>query len=324
MSRFPAVRLRRLRANERSRRTVRETRVPPSSLILPVFVDPTLRRPQGLPALPALTRHPPEALLPLARRAERAGLGGLLLFGRPRRKDPEGTGAWDEAGAVPRALRSLRSRTRLLLVADVCLCAYTTDGHCGYWKEGEVENDRSLVGLARAAVTYARAGADWLAPSAMLDGQVGAVREALDAAGYAGRAILAYSAKSASAFYDPFRDVEDSSPRQGDRRGYQMDYGNPREALREMALDMEEGADLVMVKPGLPQLDLLARARERFPLPLAVYQVSGEYAMMKDAAGAGHLDESRAVPEVLTAFRRAGADVILSYYALEAVEQGWI
>lgn len=324
MSSFPTVRLRRLRAREGSRRMVRETSVHASSLILPVFVDPALRKPQSIPSLPGLTRYPPEGLLPLARRAERAHLGGLLLFGRPLRKDPEGSGAWDEEGSVSRALRSLRPRTRLLLAADVCLCAYTTDGHCGYWRDGGLDNDRSLPSLARVAVSYARAGADWLAPSAMLDGQVQALREALDGSGHSDRAILAYSAKSASAFYDPFREVEGSSPRQGDRKGYQMDYGNAREALREMAMDVEEGADLVMVKPGLPQLDLLARARERFQLPLAVYQVSGEYAMMKDAARAGHLTESRAVPEVLTAFRRAGADVILSYYALEAVEQGWI
>jgi porphobilinogen synthase len=324
MSPYPAVRLRRLRAKEASRRLVRETSVPPSSLILPVFVDPALRRPKPMASLPGLTRYPPEGLLPLVRRAERAHLGGLLLFGRPLRKDAEGSGAWDEDGPVPRALRSLRGRTRLVLAADVCLCAYTTDGHCGYWQDGGVENDRSLPALARVAVSYARAGADWLAPSAMLDGQVQALRQALDRAGHPGQAILAYSAKSASAFYDPFRDVEGSAPRKGDRRGYQMDYGNPREALREMAMDVEEGADLVMVKPGLPQLDLLRSARDRLSVPLTVFQVSGEYAMMKDAARAGHLTEARAVPEVLSAFRRAGADVIITYYALEAVEQGWI
>jgi porphobilinogen synthase len=315
---------RRLRSTERLRESLRETHVRPQQLILPVFLDPSVPDSCPLGSLPGHRLLSVGALSRLAERADSAGLGGLLLFGRPRRKDPRGRGAWDPKGVVPEALRRLSGRTPLTLYADVCLCAYTVDGHCGYWTPRGLDNEATLEALARTALAYARAGASFVAPSAMVDGQVRTLRMSLDAAGLEEVGILSYSAKSASAFYDPFRDAEDSAPRKGDRRGYQMDPSNAREALREIGSDIEEGADIVMVKPGLVQLDLLCRARERFGVPLAVYHTSGEFAMMKAAAERGWVREESAVPEVLRALRRAGADLIITYYALEAAEKGWL
>ncbi len=324
MTGFPVLRLRRLRRTPGIRAALRETDLPPSRLILPVFVDPALDRPAPIPSIPGHFRWPPEGLGPLVERVESAGLGGLLLFGRPSRKDQGGSGAWDPQGAVPRSLRSLRDHSSILRIADVCLCAYTTEGHCGVWGPEGLDNDATLPGLARTAVAYAEAGADWVAPSAMVDGQVGAIRAALDGGGHTETGILAYAAKSASAFYGPFRDAEGSAPATGDRKGYQMDPANPREAMREIQADLDEGADVVMVKPGLPQLDFLSRARARFDIPLAVYHTSGEHAMVKAAAERGWLEEAAAVREILTALRRAGADLIITYHALEAAERKWL
>lgn len=306
------------------RGAVRETSVPPGSLFLPVFVDPSVTEPTPISSMPGQFRWSPEGLGPIAERATRAGIGGLILFGRPAAKVAEGSGAWDPQGSVQRALRSLRGKGDLILATDVCLCAYTTSGHCGYWKDHHLENDRSVEAVARIAVSHAEAGADWVAPSAMLDGQVRHIRSALDAHGFTDTAILAYAAKFASAFYGPFREAEDSAPSEGDRKGYQMDPANAREALHEMRLDAEEGADILMVKPAMTSLDILARARTEFAHPLAAYHVSGEYAMLKAAAARGWLDEPTAVAETLTALRRAGAGLILTYYALEAVESRWV
>lgn len=255
----------------------------------------------------------------LAAEATGDGVAGILLFGRPLVKDELGSGAWSTDGAVARAIRAIKSRSpETVVFTDVCLCAYTTDGHCGVVEGGTVDNDRTLPLLARTAVAHAAAGADLVAPSAMMDHQVSAIRRALDDAGHGGTGILAYSAKFASGFYGPFREAADSTPAVGDRRGYQLDPRNAREALREIALDIEEGADLVMVKPALPYLDVLARARDRFDVPLVAYQVSGEYSMVKAAAAQGWLDEATAVRESLTAIRRAGADLIITYFAREA------
>lgn len=320
----PPARLRRLRKNPRVRSSVRETSISPASLFLPVFVDPTLTAPVPIASIPGHYRWPVSGLDDLAKRAGAAGLGGLLFFGRPTAKDAQGSGAWAPDGAVQRALQALRGRYDLTLVTDVCLCAYTDSGHCGYWVRGNLENESSVEALGKVAVSHARAGADWVAPSAMLDGQVRIIRDALDQAGFRDTAILAYAAKYASALYGPFREAEDSAPLEGDRRGYQMDPANVREALREMQADADEGADVLMVKPALPNLDVLARARPLLHHPLAAYQVSGEYAMIKAAAERGWLEEPRAVAEVLTSIRRAGADLLISYYALEAVESHWI
>ncbi len=321
---YPAVRLRRLRRTPWLRETLRETRIVPQRLFLPIFLDPALSREEPIAAMPGQFRYPLEQADAIVRRAEKARLGGLLLFGRPERKREDGAGAWDPRGVIPRFLRRHSGRTSLTLIADVCLCAYTRSGHCGLGKGGRVDNDTTLSALSKTAVAYASAGADWVAPSAMADGQVSALRAGLDGAGFKDTAILSYGLKSASALYEPFREAEDSAPEVGDRKGYQMDYANAREGLRELALDVEEGADALMVKPGLTQLDLLWRARERFTHPLAAYHVSGEYAQVKAAAEKGWVTEERLVPEILTAFFRAGADLVVTYHALEAVEKGWL
>ncbi len=248
------------------------------------------------------------------------GIPAVILFGIPEKKDETGSGAYDERGIVPQAIRAIREAVgkKLLIVCDVCLCEYTSHGHCGVVKDGEVDNDATLEFLARASVSYARAGADIVAPSDMMDGRVGAIRRALDAKSFFNVAILAYSAKYASVFYGPFRDAADSTPQFGDRRSYQMDPANQREALREIALDIEEGADMVMVKPALPYLDVICRARQEFNCPLAAYQVSGEFSMIVAAAKMGWIDQERAMMESLTSIRRAGADVILTYFAKDA------
>jgi porphobilinogen synthase len=266
--------------------------------------------------MPGVDRYTVENLDSLARDLERAGIRGVLLFGVGRKKDAEGSDAWAPDGLVPAAVRAIRRAAPGLVIAtDVCLCAYTSHGHCGVVRNGSVANDLTCERLARVAVAHARAGADVVAPSAMMDGQVGWIGAALDAAGFEDTAILAYSSKHASAFYGPFREAEESTPAFGDRRGYQMDPRNRREALREMELDAEEGADILMVKPALTSLDLLALAREQFSLPLAAYQVSGEYSMLKLAAAQGLVDERAAVEETLGAIHRAGADLIMTYFA---------
>jgi porphobilinogen synthase len=310
---------RRTRETAAWRRLVRETRLRPAQFILPLFVVPGHDRREPVEAMPGVSRVSPDLALEAARGAARAGVGGLLLFGVPDAKDPQGTGGWDAQGPVPAALRAIRdAELDLVLAADVCLCEYTDHGHCGVLNGSSVDNDATLPLLARCAVAYADAGADVVAPSAMMDGQVGALREALDLAGHQDVAVMAYASKHASAFYGPFREAAGSTPAFGDRRSYQMDPANGREALREMELDAAEGADLLMVKPAITSLDLLARARQRFELPLAAYQVSGEFAMLEAAAERGWIDRRRAVLETLTAIARAGAGILISYYAVEA------
>ena len=311
---------RRLRSTPALRRLVRETRLSPASLLLPVFVDARLTAPQAIASLPGHSRWPVSQVSELAERAKDAAIGGLLLFGLPEEKDDRGTAAADPLGPVPSALRALRSHfPEMVLIADVCLCEYTTHGHCGVLDEsGTVDNDASLPLLADAALAYARAGADIVAPSDMMDGRVTAIRAALDDAGLADTAILSYAAKFASAYYGPFRDAADCAPAFGDRTTYQMDPANGREAIAELAADLAEGADILMVKPAGPYLDVIARARERFGAPLAAYQVSGEYAAIRAAADRGWMDLRGAALESLVGIQRAGADVIVTYFALEA------
>ncbi|HEV8670642.1 MAG TPA: porphobilinogen synthase [Candidatus Limnocylindria bacterium] len=313
----------RLRRSPALRRLVSETRLAPAALLLPVFVDARIDVPSPIASLPGHSRWPVARVAELGDRAARAGIGGLLLFGLPQEKDDRGETAADPLGPVPAALRLLRARLpELVLVADVCLCEYTTHGHCGVLRGDTIDNDATLPLLAGAAVEYARAGADIVAPSDMMDGRVAAIRDALDRASFADTAILSYAAKFASAFYGPFREAADCAPSFGDRSAYQMDPPNAREALAEIASDIDEGADAVMVKPAGPYLDVLARARERFDVPLAAYQVSGEYAALHAAAERGWLDLRRAALESLTAIARAGADVIVTYFALDVA--GWL
>ena len=307
---------RRLRRTPELRRLVRETRLDPAQLLAPLFITSGSGVREPIPSLPGQARLSPDLALAEARRLAGLGVGGLLLFGIPEIKDAEGTGAWDARGPVPAALRAIREAgLGLVLAADVCLCEYTDHGHCGVLHGREVDNDATLPLLARAAVAYADAGADVVAPSAMMDGQVAALRAALDAEGHPEVAIMAYASKHASALYGPFRDAAGSTPSFGDRRAYQMDSANQREALRELSLDEAEGADLLMVKPALTSLDLLALVRRETSLPLAAYQVSGELAMLEAAAERGWLDRRAAALETLLAIRRAGADVIITYLA---------
>ena len=311
MSSFPVTRLRRLRRTGQLRDLVRETSLSVDDLVMPLFVAP-----EALPneRLPGLARHTVESVVRECDELVALGVKAVILFGLPEEKDEEGSGAWIDDGVVQQALRALRPRfPELVLLTDVCLCEYTSHGHCGVLgADGEVDNDASLELIARTAVSHVEAGADVVCPSDMMDGRVGAIRELLPQT-----PIVAYSAKYASAFYGPFRDVADSAPAFGDRRGYQMDPGNVREALRECEQDVAEGADMLMVKPALPYLDVMRAVRDRFDLPLAAYNVSGEYAMIKAAAAAGDLDERAAAIESLTAIRRAGADVVLTYWAKE-------
>ena len=317
------ARHRRLRRTPALRRLVRETRLDPSAFVLPVFVDARIRTPEPITSLPGHQRWPVGRVHELAQRAEAAGVGGLLLFGLPLAKDERGSGASDPAGPVPSALRALRERgTSLALIADVCMCEYTSHGHCGILDGEQVDNDATLPLLAAAAVAYARAGADIVAPSDMMDGRVAALRTALDADGHESIAILSYAAKFASAYYGPFREAAECAPSFGDRAGYQMDPPNRREAIAEMASDLEEGADALMVKPAGPYLDVIASARGRFDVPLAAYQVSGEYAAIHAAAERGWIDLRRAALESLTGIARAGADIIVTYFAVDAA--GWL
>jgi porphobilinogen synthase len=312
VSSFPVTRLRRFRHTASLRGLVRETRLSLDQFVMPLFVAP---EPLANEELPGMARFDVEGLLREAEALATSGVRALLLFGVPEEKDEEATGAWEDDGVVQQALRALRPRfPELVLLTDVCLCEYTSHGHCGVVVDGEVDNDRSLELLARTAVSHAEAGADVVAPSDMMDGRVGAIREALDDHGFETTPILAYSAKYASAFYGPFREAADSAPAFGDRRGYQMDPANVREAIRECKIDLAEGADAIMIKPALPYLDVIRAARETVQVPLAAYNVSGEYAMVKAAARAGWLDERTAALESLTAIKRAGADLIVSYW----------
>jgi porphobilinogen synthase len=313
--------MRRTRQGERMRAMVRETRLDPGAWIYPIFVCPGEGIRTEIPSMPGQFQLSVDKAVDVARQVEKAGVGGLLLFGLPESKDEFGSGAYAEDGIVQRALRAIRQNVSdLVLVGDVCLCEYTDHGHCGVIRDGEILNDPSLDLLARTALSQAQAGADIVAPSDMMDGRVIAIRTRLDGAGRTHVPIMSYAAKYASAFYGPFRDAAGSTPRFGDRRTHQMDPANVREAMAEIRLDLEEGADIIMVKPALPYLDVIREARNRFDAPVAAYQVSGEYAMIEAAARNGWLDRDRTIHEALTGIRRAGADIIITYYALELAE----
>ncbi len=318
---FPIRRMRRLRRTAALRRLVQETHLVPSQLVWPVFVCHGEGVRREVPALPGVYQTSVDELVKDAERAHRLGLGGLILFGLPAAKDPTGSEAYDEQGIVQQAARAVKQAVpELLLIGDVCLCEYTDHGHCGVIQGGAVENDATVYLLGKVAVVQARAGIDVVAPSDMMDGRVAGIRKALDAAGKSGVPIMSYAAKMASAFYGPFREAAGSTPQFGDRQSYQMQGTNADEAMKEIGLDVAEGADIIMVKPALPCLDLIRRAKAEFGSPLAAYQVSGEYAMIKAAAARGMLDETRAMWETLYAIRRAGADIILSYFAPTAAE----
>jgi porphobilinogen synthase len=316
---FPATRPRRLRATSGLRALVRETDLTPDRLVEPLFVEVGLDRRRPIASMPGITRLPLHVAVHEAGRAHALGVA-VLLFGIPDVKDTSGSGAYSRDGVIQRAIATIKdAHPDLVVMTDVCLCEYTDHGHCGLLRaDGSVDNDASLELLAMTAVSHAEAGADVVAPSDMMDGRVRAIREALDQSGHAETPVMSYSAKFSSSFYSPFRDAADSAPIFGDRRSYQMDPANGREALREVALDEDEGADIVMVKPALPYLDVIARVRAVTDLPLAAYSVSGEYAMFKAAAGAGYLDERTAVLEALMSIRRAGADILITYHAKDA------
>src|SRR5438270_4105558 len=317
---FPQTRLRRLRTTSALRDLVRETRLEPADLVSPMFVAHGIDRREPIQAMPGVDRLSIAHAVEEAGEAAALGIPAVLLFGLPAAKDEEGSGAWDDEGIVQLATRAIKdAHPELIVVTDLCLCEYTSHGHCGVVREdGSVDNDATVELLARTAISQARAGADVIAPSDMMDGRVGIIREALDEDGHTDTPILAYSAKFASAFYGPFREAADSTPAFGDRRGYQMDPANGSEALRETLLDVEEGADILMVKPALPYLDLIRRIKDETGMPLAAYNVSGEYAMVKAAAAAGYLDERASVLETLTSIRRAGADIVITYHAKDA------
>jgi porphobilinogen synthase len=316
---FPTHRKRRLRTTEAMRRLVRETRLEPSQLVLPLFTCPGEGVRREIGSMPGNFQLSIDELVKECESALSLGLGGVILFGIPETKDEFATEAYAENGIAQRAVRAVkRSVPGLVVITDVCNCEYTSHGHCGHVVDGDVDNDTTLAWLAEAALSHARAGADIVAPSDMMDGRVAAIRHSLDAHGFEKTAILAYAAKFASVFYGPFREAAESTPQFGDRRSYQMDPANGREAMHEMELDLEEGADMLMVKPALPYLDLIRQARDRFPVPIGAYQVSGEFSMIVAAARNGWLDLDRAIMESLTSIRRAGADLILTYFAKDA------
>ncbi len=319
---FPIHRKRRLRASEPMRDLVRETRLDPAQFILPLFVVPGKGIRKAISSMPGNFQLSIDELIKECADLGTLGVGGIILFGIPDSKDELATGAYAEDGIVQQAIRALRSEyPKLLIVTDVCNCEYTSHGHCGFIKDNDVDNDVTLDWLAKAALSHARAGADIVAPSDMMDGRVGAIRARLDENGFNRIPILSYAAKYASVFYGPFREAAESTPQFGDRRSYQMDPGNGREAIHEMELDLEEGADMLMVKPAMPYLDIIRAARERFPVPIAAYQVSGEFSMIHAAARNGWLDLERAMMESLTSIHRAGADIILTYFAREAARK---
>jgi len=320
---FPMTRLRRMRRTETLRGLVRETELAPSHLIQPAFVVAGEGVREEVPSMPGVERFSISELVAEATEIVATGVGALLLFGIPAEKDETGSGAYDEEGVVQMAVRALKeAHPDLIVITDVCLCEYTSHGHCGFLREGEVDNDITVELLAKTAISHAEAGADAVAPSDMMDGRVGTIRHQLDEEGHAGVPIIAYSAKYASALYGPFRDAASSKPQSGDRRGYQLDPANGDEAVREAMLDLEEGADMLMVKPATAYLDVVRRVKDETRAPVAAYHVSGEYSMLKAAAANGWIDERAAVLETLTSIRRAGADVIVTYYAKEAA--GWL
>ena len=312
---------RRLRASAGIRNMVRETQLSVHDFVYPIFVVPGINIRKEIPSLPGQYHLSADQALETARQAAALGIPAVLLFGLPEYKDAKGSSAWDMKSPVQRAMMLIKKALPdLVVIGDVCLCEYTDHGHCGLLKGQEVDNDPTLDLLARVAVSQAKAGADVIAPSDMMDGRVAAIREALDVEGFAQRSIMAYSAKYASAFYGPFREAADSAPKFGDRRAYQMDPANVREAMKEVDLDVSEGADIIMVKPAMAYMDVISKVREGFELPVAAYNVSGEYAMVKAAAANGWMEEQRTTLEILTGIKRAGADIIITYHALEAAE----
>jgi porphobilinogen synthase len=316
----PFIRPRRLRVSEAVRALVRETVITPADFVYPLFIVPGEKIRAEIPSMPGVYHLSADTAAEEAQRAYGLGIPAVLVFGLPEYKDEQGSGAWDERQPVQRAIaRIKRAVPGLAVISDVCLCEYTSHGHCGLLKEQDVDNDATLALLAKTALSHAAAGADMVAPSDMMDGRVAAIREALDANGFDNVSIMSYAAKYASAYYGPFRDAAQSAPQFGDRRSYQMDPANAREALKEVELDIEEGADIVMVKPALAYLDIVRQVRDSFDLPVAAYNVSGEYAMVKAAAAKGWVDERRTVLEALTGIKRAGADIIITYHALDAV-----
>ena len=316
---FPATRLRRLRRTDTLRGLVRETELSPAHLIQPAFVVAGAAGREEIPSMPGVERFSISGLVEEAGEIVASGVGAILLFGIPASKDESGSAAYDDEGIVQMAVRALKEEVpELTVITDVCLCEYTSHGHCGFVRDGEVDNDISVELLAKTAISHAEAGADAVAPSDMMDGRIGSIRFQLDEEGHADTPIVAYSAKYASAFYGPFRDAAESTPEFGDRRGYQMDPANAAEAVREAELDLEEGADMLIVKPATPYLDVVRRVKDATGAPVAAYHVSGEYSMLKAAAQNGWIDERRAVVETLTSIRRAGADAIVTYYAKEA------
>ena len=316
---FPSNRPRRLRRSEALRGLVRETRLTTAGLIYPMFVCPGANVRNEVGSMPGVYQQSADQIVEECREVEALGIPGVILFGLPESKDARGTSSTSAHGVVQKAIEAIRkANLKLLVITDVCLCEYTDHGHCGVIENGDVANDATLPILAAQALSHARAGADIVAPSDMMDGRVGAIRDALDEHKFQDIAILAYAAKYCSGFYGPFREAADSAPQFGDRRSYQMDPANAREALKEVAMDIEEGADMVMVKPALPYLDVIRRVREAFDVPLGAYNVSGEYAMVKAAAQKGWLDEKRVTLEILTGIQRAGADIILTYHAKDA------
>ena len=318
---FPAYRPRRLRKNENFRRLIRETRLSVDDLIYPLFVVEGKGIKKPIESMPGNYQMSVDNLVKEVREAKTLGIPGVLLFGIPEKKDDVASGAFAGDGVIQKAVKQIKDAVPdILVITDVCLCEYTSHGHCGMLKGGDVDNDPTIDVLAETAVSHAKAGADMVAPSAMMDGQVGAIRDGLDEAGFEAVPIMAYSAKYASCFYGPFREAAESAPQFGDRKAYQMDPPNVAEAVREMSLDIEEGADIIMVKPALPYLDVIRTAREEFDLPIAAYNVSGEFAMIKAAARLGWLDGERAMMEALTAIKRAGADIILTYFAKDAAK----
>lgn len=316
---FPAVRMRRLRRTPALRSMMQRVSLRSSDFIYPLFVDENLRKPLQIASMPGICRFPVSGVVDEAKSVAKSGVKAVLLFGLPKTKDDDGSGAYAASGGVQKAIASLKKEfaDELVVITDVCLCEYTSTGHCGVVKNGGVINDPTLELLQKVAVSHAQAGADIVAPSGMMDGQVKAIRESLDDAGFAETAIMAYSAKYASGFYGPFRDAAECAPQFGDRKSYQMGSGNADEAMREIELDVNEGADIIMVKPALAYLDIIHAARSEFNLPIAAYNVSGEYSMIKAAAGNGWIDEKAATLEILTAIKRAGADLIITYFAKE-------
>jgi porphobilinogen synthase len=319
---FPQVRLRRLRKNERIRRLVRETSLSVDDFIYPLFVRPGKGVKVPIASMAGQFQFSIDHLIEEVKETEGLGILGVVLFGIPERKDEMGSEAHSDDGIIQRAVRAIKEEfPDFLVITDVCLCGYTSHGHCGVVEGDQILNDPTLELLAKQALSHARAGVDMVAPSDMMDGRVGAIRKALDENGFSEIAILAYSAKFASSFYGPFREAAESTPQFGDRRSYQMDFANAREALREVRLDVQEGADVIMVKPALPYLDVISRVKEEFDIPVAAYNVSGEYAMIKAAAQLGWIDGERAMMEVLLSIKRAGADFILTYFAKEAAKR---